>query len=512
MVDTARFTSDGKTVVYSAYWDGNAPEIFSTRLESRESRSLGLPPARLLAVSSRGELAILLTKPGDLDAYGTGTLARVSLSGGEPKRLLEDVAVADWSPDGRELAVVRRVEGAFQLEYPIGNTIIRPIAQAGVIVRLSPGGDKLAIVTNDDKLAVYDRSGRKLATFPTLPPNETYAWDGDDALWVNAGESITARSIWRATLDGKAHEVYRSVGTLGTLHDASLDGRLLVHHGFERFGVKSKPPGQERERELGVFSWSGVKAMSDDGRQLLLYDRGEGDTTGLSFLRSAAGGPPLRLGEGFPLALSPSGRWAVLGPPPNHLPLSLVPTGAGEVRRLETDGFERARSAWFMDEERVVVVASAKGEMPRSFLFEAGGRAPRPITPPGTLAIHGSQTSESVLGWSFIDGAIARFPLGGGEPRPVGRVLPPQHPIRVSADGRSLFVNCGGVPRRIERLDLSTGRRTAWKTLLPEDSAGVTLMEYVVLTPDGQGYAYGYGRFLSDLFVIGGLRGSSPAR
>ena len=54
MVDWARFTSDGKTVVYGAYWDGNPPEIFTTRLESQESRSLGLPSARLLAVSSRG--------------------------------------------------------------------------------------------------------------------------------------------------------------------------------------------------------------------------------------------------------------------------------------------------------------------------------------------------------------------------------------------------------------------------------------------------------------------------
>jgi serine/threonine protein kinase len=38
-VDWARFTSDGKTVFYSAYWDGRPPEIFSTRLESRESSS-----------------------------------------------------------------------------------------------------------------------------------------------------------------------------------------------------------------------------------------------------------------------------------------------------------------------------------------------------------------------------------------------------------------------------------------------------------------------------------------
>ncbi len=87
-------------------------------------------------------------------------------------------------------------------------------------------------------------------------------------------------------------------------------------------------------------------------------------------------------------------------------------------------------------------------------------------------------------------------------------MLPPQHPIRISADGRSLFVNCLGLPRRIERLELATGRRTPWKTLLPEDPAGVTMMNYVLLTPDGQGYAYGYGQFLLDLFVVGGLRGS----
>src|SRR5262245_52085753 len=60
-VDRARFTADGNTVVYSALWDGNPHEIFSTRLDSPASRSLGLPPARVESVSSRGELAILLS-------------------------------------------------------------------------------------------------------------------------------------------------------------------------------------------------------------------------------------------------------------------------------------------------------------------------------------------------------------------------------------------------------------------------------------------------------------------
>ena len=49
VLDRAHFTSDGKTVVYSAFWDGNPPEIFTTRVESPESRSLGLPPARLMS-------------------------------------------------------------------------------------------------------------------------------------------------------------------------------------------------------------------------------------------------------------------------------------------------------------------------------------------------------------------------------------------------------------------------------------------------------------------------------
>ena len=507
-VDWARFTSDGKTVVYGAYWDGKPPEIFSTRLESQESRSLGLPPARLLAVSSRGELAILLTRQDDLDAYATGTLARVSLSGGEPKKVLEDVYMADWSPDGRELAVLRFVDGWFQLEYPIGTPIIRPIDKMSPF-RFSPRGDKLAIL-GDEGLAVIDRAGRTLSRLASAVPSQGagLAWDGDDALWVLAGKTQTTRSIWRVTLDGEAREVYRSVGQLGLLHDASPDGRLLVHQGFERFGVRAKARGQDHERELGVFSLSGVSALSDDGQQLLIYEN-SGGPPGLSFLRSADGSPPVRLGEGNPLALSPDGRWALLGPSGSFLPLTLVPTGAGEPRQLVTDGLERVLFAWFLDEQRVVVAANLKGSPLRSFLIDAAGGAPRPITPEGTFAVPRSYAGGAIIGWSLGDGTFARFPLAGGGPRPLGgRVLFPHVPFRAAADGRSLFISAGGVPRKIERMDLTSGKRTPWMSLLPEEPAGVVLIEAALLTPDGQGYAYTYARFLQDLFVIDGLRGS----
>ena len=56
----ARFAPDGQTIVYGAAWDGQPQEIFSTRFDSTDSRSIGLPPAQILSISSKGEMAISL--------------------------------------------------------------------------------------------------------------------------------------------------------------------------------------------------------------------------------------------------------------------------------------------------------------------------------------------------------------------------------------------------------------------------------------------------------------------
>jgi serine/threonine protein kinase len=48
----ARFAPDGQTIVYGAAWDGAPAEIFSTRFDSSDSRSVGLPSAQVLAISS----------------------------------------------------------------------------------------------------------------------------------------------------------------------------------------------------------------------------------------------------------------------------------------------------------------------------------------------------------------------------------------------------------------------------------------------------------------------------
>src|SRR5690606_31626093 len=71
-----RFTPDGQTVVFSAGWDGEPIETFSTRAEGPESRSLGLPLSGIAAISPTGELALMM---GCQLNWGEcrGTLARV---------------------------------------------------------------------------------------------------------------------------------------------------------------------------------------------------------------------------------------------------------------------------------------------------------------------------------------------------------------------------------------------------------------------------------------------------
>ena len=58
-VYTGQFDSEGRNVLYSASWDGQDPEIYSTFHGSRASRALGLPKADVLGVSPSGEMALL---------------------------------------------------------------------------------------------------------------------------------------------------------------------------------------------------------------------------------------------------------------------------------------------------------------------------------------------------------------------------------------------------------------------------------------------------------------------
>jgi len=103
---TARFAQEGKTVVYSGSLDGGPPDTYVIREDYPESVPVGLRGAILLAVSRADQLAILVRANYFIHKQYVGTLATVPLGGGAPRELLENVHEADWSPDGKELAVI----------------------------------------------------------------------------------------------------------------------------------------------------------------------------------------------------------------------------------------------------------------------------------------------------------------------------------------------------------------------------------------------------------------------
>ncbi len=77
-----------------------------------------------------------------------------------------------------------------------------------------------------------------------------------------------------------------------------------------------------------------------------------------------------------------------------------------------------------------------------------------------------------------------------------------------SRDGRELFLgSLEGLPVKIWRLDLATGRRRLWKELRPADALGVSRLDNVCVSPDGGTYAYSCLRILaSDLYFMDGWK------
>ena len=144
LILTARFTPDPRTIVYGAAWDGRPTEAYVSRIDSPESRRFGAPAADVLAVSSRGDVALSLGRRA-VGLVRGGTLARVAFAGGAPREMLADALEADWAPNAVDMLVVRRAGTRCWIEFPAGHVVYET---TGLVThaRVSPWGDAVAFV------------------------------------------------------------------------------------------------------------------------------------------------------------------------------------------------------------------------------------------------------------------------------------------------------------------------------------------------------------------------------
>jgi hypothetical protein len=97
------------------------------------------------------------------------------------------------------------------------------------------------------------------------------------------------------------------------------------------------------------------------------------------------------------------------------------------------------------------------------------------------------------------------YPVGGGEPQPVKGLNDGEVPIQWDDFGTKLYAWDRTFPAHIFLLDLKTGSRQPWTTLVPPDTAGV-LYGNIVMTPDGKTSVYRYRRAMTTLYLADGLK------
>ncbi len=510
-IRSARFTPDGRTVVYGAAWEGQPTRIFTTRLESPESRDLSLDGAEILSISADGEMAVSLRRRHFATHMSTGTLARMALLGGAPREVLEDVQDADWV--GSELLVARFVDGRFRLELPAGHTV-RETSGWISHPRASPAGDKAAFIEHpvrgDDRgsVVLVDREGHTTVVSEGWSSVQGLAWiPSGREVWFTASKRGMNRALHAVTLDGKLRTVAGIAGSL-RLQDIARDGRVLLTRETFRADLVCRGPGDGAERDLSWLDVSYAADLSDDGKILLQDEQGEGGGPLYTiYLRPTDGGPPIRLGEGAALALSPDGKRALAAVHSAPAHLVLLPTGAGEIQTLDPGRISAfIAGRFFPDGTKILMAASEEGHAARLWVQDLAGGPPEPVLSEG-VGFGPIAPDGKVLAAGGKDGRVALFSLKGGAVRVLPALTVEDVPIRFSGDGRSLFVRRGGSRDvQIARLDLASGRRAVWRSIAPPDPAGLVSIPRVRLSADGRSYAYSYTRILSDLFVVQGLR------
>ena len=454
LVWSARFTPDGQTIVYSAIWDGGPVRLYSTRLASTETRSLDLPPGKLLAISRTNELAFLR------DVYlvrffaQPGTLVRAGLEAGAGRDILEHVLSADWSRDGKQLAVAREIDEKVTLEYPIGTKLYesdRPIGE----VRISPDGAWIAFCEGGWPDAIVEAVRvsdglRRVLSGGWFPSAVGLAWSADGReIWFTPSKQVRDSSppLLAVTLSGKLREVVRGPGQL-RLFDIATDGRVLLARSDAQTGVRGSPPALGQERELSATDNSILSDLSNDGREVLFYDRNA------LFLRATDGSPPLRIGEGYESArLSPDGKWIVAlssEAPRNPSSSRSEPETCAASKRPSARAWNGSRREIGFSVRSPTLRKGPSTARDRGRVRKGDRDSDRERR--GRLRRHGVLSPDGAfLAGLGRHGDILILPLAGGEPRRMTAAttgLERESSRRMDRGWRSLFVYRGGCSDR----------------------------------------------------------------
>jgi serine/threonine protein kinase/dipeptidyl aminopeptidase/acylaminoacyl peptidase len=514
----ARFTADGQNVIYTAAWDGAEPEIYTVAANAHAGHPLGIKNARLLAVSSRGELAVALSLQRMSTVLLPGNLARTFADNSAPKPEIANVQAADFTPDGSALAIVRWLpaERMCQVEYPIGKVLYRDHGIEDL--RFSPNGKYLAFLAHDNlfddrgTIVIVRSTGEKVATSPIFESEQGLAWTrAGDEVWITS--PLESGEIHAFSLSGKLRVPLAVPGRL-QLHDIAANGALLVAQGVDRRGIVVSTDDRKVERDLSWLDFSYARAISRDGKTILFEEEGNESQNYTVYVRNVDGSPAVPIGDGYGMAISPDKDWVLAErlTEPTHQ-VWLLPVGPGEARRISPTHLSPRVAARFLSDGKRIVYVAQDGTRPlRTWLQDLSGGDPRPITEEGITGVMISPDEKWLLaGTGFIYPRVVDpvlVPIAGGPAVKVAGIKPDDNVMGWSSDGALYVTPFTHVSRGllpVEKLNPHTGARTAWRDLAQPIVSGVQ-PDRPILTYDGANYIYGYSLSLYDLYTVSGVR------
>jgi len=513
VISSARFAPDGKTLVYSASWDGADPHLFLARLEFPGATPLPLSASVLFAVSPDAEMAIGVNlTPRSPEAPPDATLMRVPLLGGAARPVVDHVLFADSGRDG--LAIVRLAGSRQRLEYPEGKVLFETEGEIGH-PRISPDGTRVAFlewpVKSDDRgtAAVVDRAGTKRTISSAWEAIRGLAWRPDGReVWYSAAAAGVQYAI-RGSVSGPSDErlIYAAPGGV-LLQDIAHDGKALVTLHDRSTHVEGSFNGSD-VRSLSWLDFQFARDLTRDGQRILFTHSGQGSSPSYDvYVRDVRELEATRIGEGQPQQFSPDGSSVlavVHGPPAKVV---ILPIGPGDPKTVPTGAVTVTQARWLPDGRRLLIIGAEPGKRDRAYVAEIGGDAPRGITPEG-ITNNAEQVPLSPDGTRVAfrspDGTITVYSTRGDAPAAATGFAPGEMPVAWTGDGHSLLLLERKPERRLISVDPATGRRAVFMMFKPSDPA-LSGPSQIVLTPDGRSYVANYGRRQDTLFLVEGLK------
>ncbi|HEX4826229.1 MAG TPA: protein kinase [Candidatus Polarisedimenticolaceae bacterium] len=508
IVQSARFTSDGGTVIYGSAFDGRPLSLFSMRADGLESRPIDLPSADIAGISRDSKMALLLGRHYAGSWLRTGTLAQVALTGGTPRELLENVFDADISPDGSQFAVVVGDGGDQVLQYPIGKEVFRSHGWIGQ-PRIAPDGKRVAFVDHrvwgDDlgeiKLIDVDGKVRLLGSEQQYTQGCAWAPDGK-TVWYSNSSDFEGGQVF-AVEPGRPPRLVMRIPGIVRLQDVASDGRVLIVTDDTWITLAGELAGDMSERVYSLGSNDTAAGISADGSSYAGSDNVviDGDYT-VFFRRGDA--PAVRLGPGLTVGMTPDAKWVLATTTLKETRgLTLLPVGAGQPRPLDLHGVLYSGLAghylqFSSDGRRFAFVGSKGTEGRAAYVFDLGDGVPRKVSREGAT---GAVISIDGTKVAVADPVRGMYVVSSAGQVPVAGVPKEEVPLGWTADSAAVLSWDQTLPPRIMKTDLATGKRELFRELRPVDPVG-TAYGWLLISPDGKYYLQRCRRMRSAVVLV----------